>query len=224
MRKDPPAVKVVPRMGYDTPSLRVSRYWYRHPRRAFALMMAMMRANETPIISDWPRVVSQSRFTWHGPGGKPATIIKPDKTLFREPPQPYLSHEPYRMIGCPMCGGQRYKLGWHKDWDGSGICQKGYWHAACGTAYRLMRNPFDYWKYFYDRQNGICSLSGESLGEKNNIQIDHFVPLYKVYRDYRDYPIEDIMVFWGPDNLRAVTKKAHKIKSKFESAERAGKI
>ena len=91
-------------------------------------------------------------------------------------------------------------------------------------AFDLMRNPYDFANFFHDRQNGICSLSGERLGDISNIQIDHVIPLYRVYRDYRDYPIKDLLVFWGPDNLRAVTKEAHKIKSKYEAAERSGKF
>ena len=120
-----------------------------------------------------------------------------------------------------MCGGKRYALGWHKDWDGSGESKRGYWHAACSASYNMMRSPFDFWKFFYERQDGKCSLSGDDLGGIDNIQIDHFVPLYQVFRDYREYPIEDILVFWGPDNLRAVTKSAHKIKSKYEAGERS---
>lgn len=224
MTREPPSVKTVPRMSWDTPSLRVSRYWNRHPERAFALMMAMIRANETPAISDWPRVRPQSYFTWHGPEGKPAMIKKPDKILFRHPPQPYLRHDPYKMIGCPMCGGERYSLGWHRDWDGKGPSARGYWHVACSAAFNMMRSPFDFRQFFYDRQNGKCSLSGDDLGNVNDIQIDHFVPLYQVYRDYSDYSVKDLLVFWGPENLRAVTKKAHKAKSKHEAAERSGKF
>ena len=168
-----------------------------------------------------------SRYVWRHPKtGKPGVIEKPDKILFRNPPQPYLRHgPPYKMIGCPMCGGKRYRLGWHNDWDGSGECNKGYWHKSCAAAHGMMQNPIDYWRFFHARQGGVCSLSGEPLGEsRENIEIDHFVPLYQVYRDYREYDISDLLVFWGPENLRAVTKSAHKIKSKHEAAERAGKF
>ena len=209
MSAEPKAVKTVPRHDFDTPALRVRRYWHRHPARAFALMRAMAVANNEPIISDWPRVVSQSRYTWHGPNGEPAII-----------------HKPYKMIGCPMCGGDRYALGWHSDWDGSGTSPRGYWHAACSAAYDLMGKPGDHWRFFAERQNWKCSLSGDDLDPGGaDIEIDHFVPLYQVFRDYHpDYSVLDLMIFWGPDNLRAVTKKAHKAKSKHEAGERAGKF
>lgn len=120
-----------------------------------------------------------------------------------------------------MCGGKRYKLGWHKDWDGSGESDKGWWHVSCGTAYSLMTTPNDFVDYFKKKQNGLCGISGEKFIAGEKIDMDHTIPLYRVFRDYGHLPIEKIMQFWGPRNLRAVKNSQHKIKNKYEAKERS---
>lgn len=206
---EPPGVKTVPRKSFDTPSLRVDRYWRKHPVRAFQLMRALMRSNPNPYERDWPQFVTASK--WCALENK--HIYGVPKPKFRIPPQPY-------KYGCPMCGLTRYSLGWHTDWDAKGMSDRGYWHKACAAAFRMMQTPNEFANFFKDRQNNICAITGVSLaGTKYNI--DHMIPLYRVYRDFGHLPIDQIVGFWGPKNLRAISLKAHAAKNKHEARERS---
>jgi len=205
----PPAVKTIPDKKCDTPSLRVDRYWHRHPVRAFALMRALMRSNPKPYENEWPKFVAPSK--WCPVERK--RIYGTEKPKFRIPPQPY-------KYGCPMCGLTRYNLGWHSDWDGQGMSDRGYWHKACGAAFGMMQAPNSYNKFFKERQNGLCAITGEKL-VSNEYNIDHMIPLYRVYRDFGHLPLDEIIGFWGPKNLRAISLEAHKVKNKEEAEERA---
>ena len=182
-------------------------------------MRALMTAQTREPKYEWPRTRQQSRYTWRHPDtGEPGLIVRPDKILFREFPKPY-NHGGHGG-GCPMCGGPRYALGWHKDWDGTGESKRGYWHYACSAAYRLISTPNEYGKFFKERQNGICAISGQPLIE-GLYDIDHIIPLYRVYRDFGHIPVLDLIEFWGPGNLRAITQDAHKNKNRYEAGERA---
>jgi len=212
--KTPEIVKSLPAKSFDTPSMRVQRYWFRRPFEAWLLMHKMMSEQSEPPKFEWPRMKGVGRF--HTINGRwTQTKFKP---MFREPPK-----SPYSHLGCPMCGGVRYNLGWHEDWDGKGKSARGYWHVPCNIGLTLMQNPHDFWKNFFEKQNGICALSGEPLGEHTNFDIDHIIPLYQVYRDFNHLPLIEFIKFWGPDNLRAITKAAHKEKNSQEAAERAGR-
>lgn len=216
MKDQPTAVKSIPDRVYDTPGLRVERYWYRHPLRAFALMRALMIANNDPYEQGWPEIKSVGRSTWT-PAGRYEFKISAEKPMFRKPPMPYLK-------GCPMCGQKRYNLGWHTNWDGKGESSRGKWHAACRSAYLLMTKPSEFSDFFIDLQDGLCAISGILLEDAKRIDIDHIIPLYRVYRDYSHLQPEQLVQFWGPRNLRAISNKSHKKKNIFEAAERAGRF
>lgn len=207
----PPPVGVIPDRSYDTPSLRVQRYWYRHPFRAFYLMRALMRENPRPFSREWPEMKSNGK-TIKTPSGRWEFKISKERPQFRKPPQPYLG-------GCPMCGGVRYNLGWHSDWDGKGKSKQGWWHQSCSSAYRLMTSPAEFSQVFYDRQGGFCALTNDPLSD--SYDIDHIIPLYRVFRDFGHLEQDELIGFWGPGNLRAITKEAHKRKNAYEAAERS---
>lgn len=182
-------------------------------------MKALMQKQTLEPKFEWPRKRSQSRYTWRHPDtGEPGLIVRPDKILFREFPKPF-NHGGHG-AGCPMCGGVRYNLGWHTDWDGTGKSKTGYWHKACAAAYALMSTPNEYSSFFYTRQDGFCSVTGEELID-GQYQIDHIIPLYRVYRDFGHIPVLELIEFWGPNNLRAITTEAHKDKNRYEARERA---
>lgn len=204
----PPCVKVIPERTFDTPALRVDRYWHRHPLRAFNLMRALMRSNPKPYESDWPQIVTPSKWC----KVEKRHIHGLPKAKFRIPPQPY-------KYGCPMCGLTRYNLGWHTDWNGLGMSDRGYWHKACAAAFGMMQAPSNYSNFFKERQNGLCAITQDPLND--DCDIDHIIPLYRVYRDFGHLPIDQIVGFWGPWNLRAITLDAHKVKNAYEAKERA---
>lgn len=207
--KFPPGVGSIPTFEGNTPSLRVWRYWKRHPARAFYLMRGLVRSNPKPITISWPQMNTVWKFDpvirQRKPNGQ--------KANFRRPPQPYTNQS-----GCPMCGLPRFSFGWHNDWDGKGETSRGRWHRSCFMAFDFMSKPNEFGYFFEERQNGLCALSGEPL---KNFSIDHNYPLYKVYRNFSHLPIDQLLGFWGPGNLRAVNDGPHKRKSAAEARERA---
>lgn len=169
-----------------------------------------MRSNPRPYENEWPK--TKRRFHFDPVAGK--RKLSKVENLFRTPPKPYAE-------GCPMCGLPRFALGWHYDWNGSGETPpgRGHWHKACAAAFRLMTAPRDFEMFFRRRQGNRCSLSGVLLGE--TVDIDHMIPLYRVYRDFGHLDPDELVGFWGPANLRAVDPVAHKEKCAFEARERS---
>ena len=47
-------------------------------------------------------------------------------------------------------------------------------------------------------------------------QIDHKVPLYRVWREHRNLPWPELLAFWGLPNLQVLNRQAHIAKSASE--------
>ena len=128
------------------------------------------------------------------------TWAKHCKGKYRKFPTPWRKKSPYGK--CVMCGRPIYKLGWHAPWgQDKKINKKANWHAVCSFVYLDSTRP----------------------KKKKGYQIDHFTPLYRVYRAWkdRDDAWPTITHFWSPDNIQYITEKEHKKKSKEESGERS---
>ena len=52
-------------------------------------------------------------------------------------------------------------------------------------------------------------------------QVDHKVPLFKVWREHRHEPWPHLLAFWGAPNLQVITREAHTTKCSREANGRA---
>jgi hypothetical protein len=52
-------------------------------------------------------------------------------------------------------------------------------------------------------------------------EVDHQVPLFRVWRDLNREPWPDLLGYWGTPNLRVINREAHVLKCAMEAAGRA---
>jgi len=186
------------------PRLAVDSYWRAHPLRADRLARALAARSGTPKGWTW-RIKSPAD------GDLPAS--------FRAPPAPYREKAFSRGPGfCCVCGQPVYRLGWHEDlWD-RGPNQNAVWHTACVTAWRLWNAPSDHAKLLRRLQSRKCATSGARLWKTS--EVDHRVPLFKVWREHRDMAWPALLAFWGLPNLQIINREAHTAKCAAEATSR----
>ena len=63
-----------------------------------------------------------------------------------------------------------------------------------------------------------CGQTGGRLWK--NAEVDHRVPLFRVWSDHRDVPWPKLLDFWGLPNLQVVNRIAHVTKSVVEARDR----
>ena len=189
-----------------TPRLAVESYWRSHILRADRLARALAARSGQPEGWTW-RLGSEAG------SGLAAT--------FRMPPSPY--REPAHARGrghCCVCGQPVYRFGWHKDLWGTGTPNKNAgWHSACVTAWKLWAAPGEQAKILKARQRHRCARSGKRL--LRTAEVDHRVPLYRVWREHHGDPWPVLLGFWGVPNLQVVNRIAHVTKCSEEARERA---
>jgi hypothetical protein len=184
------------------PRLAVDAYWRAHPVRADRLARALAAQSGAP--AGW---------TWRiGAGeGLPATL--------RDPPVPY--REPQFSKGpgfCCVCGQPVYRFGWHRDLWGEGISRRAAWHSACVVAWRLWNAPSDHDRMLRRLQGRRCAQSGGRLWK--TAEIDHAVPLFRVWRERRDTPWPQLLFYWGVPNLQVINRDVHAAKCAAEASSR----
>ena len=186
------------------PRLAIDSYWRAHPLRADRLARALAAKSGAP--EGW---------TWR--------IKSPrDKDLpasFRAPPAPYREKAFARGPGsCCVCGQPVYRLGWHEDlWD-RGPNKNAIWHTACVTAWRLWNAPSDSGLLLRRVQQRRCAETGGRLWKTS--EVDHRVPLFRVWREHRDMDWPALLGFWGLPNLQVINRKAHTAKCAAEASTR----
>jgi hypothetical protein len=189
-----------------TPRLAVESYWRAHLLRADRLARALATRSGHP--EGW---------TWRLGTVKDSGLA----ATFRLPPSPF--REPGHARGkghCCICGQPVYRFGWHRDLWGAGIPNKNArWHAACVTAWKLWVAPSDQVKVLKAHQRHRCAASGKRLFK--TAEVDHRVPLYRVWREHRDAPWPTLLSFWGAPNLQVVNRVVHVEKCGIEAGERA---
>jgi hypothetical protein len=187
------------------PRLAIDAYWRAHVVRADRLARALAGSSGTP--SGW---------TWRiGPEpGLPAT--------FRAPPAPYREPAFSRGPGfCCVCGQPVYRFGWHADLWGRGPNQNAEWHAACVAAWRFWNAPSDHVRVLKRLQTRRCAETGGRLWK--TAQVDHRVPLFRLWREQRDLPWPSLLSHWGLPNLRVINRDAHAAKCAEEAKSRSRK-
>jgi hypothetical protein len=181
------------------PRLAVDSYWRAHPVRADRLARALSRRSGAP--AGW---------TWRlgDDAGLAAT--------FRAPPAPYREAAFARGGGtCCVCGQPVYRFGWHADlWD-AGANRNAAWHAACVIAWRLWNAPSDYAGVLKRLQARRCAATGGRLWK--TAEVDHRVPLFRVWREHRDTAWPSLLGFWGVPNLQVINRDVHAAKCADEA-------
>jgi hypothetical protein len=186
------------------PRLAVDSYWRAHPLRADRLARALAARTGTP--AGW---------TWR---------LKTDEdqalpVSFRAPPAPYREERFSRGPGfCCVCGQPVFRLGWHVDlWD-RGPNRNASWHTACVVAWQLWNAPSDHARLLRKLQGRRCAASGVRLWKTS--EVDHRIPLFRVWREHRDLAWPRLLDFWGLPNLQVINRDAHVEKSAVEASTR----
>jgi hypothetical protein len=179
----------------------IDSYWRAHPLRADRLARALAARSGAPAGWTW-RIKSAAD------SDLPAS--------FRAPPAPYREKAFGRGPGfCCVCGQPVYRLGWHEDlWD-RGPNKNAVWHTACVTAWRLWNAPSDYAKLLRRLQGRKCATSGARLWKTS--EVDHRMPLFKVWREHRATEWPALLGFWGLPNLQVINRDQHAEKCAAEA-------
>jgi hypothetical protein len=192
------------------PRLAIDGYWRAHPLRAERLARALAARSGTP--AGW---------TW-----RLASPCKSDlPKSFRFPPAPYRERKFALGPGsCCLCGQPVYRLGWHVDlWD-TGPNRKAAWHAACVTAWNFWSAPSDHVRLLKRAQAHRCGITDKRL--LKTAEVDHRLPLFRVWQEERNRPWPELLGFWGLPNLQVINRVAHAEKcateAGYRSQQRAG--
>ena len=187
-----------------TPRRTVDSYWRYHPIRADKLARALAALSGAPEGWVWRVGIQKS-----GP-----------LVSFRVPPTPF--REPAYTKGpghCCVCGQPIFRFGWHRDlWGDRGTNQNATWHSCCVAAWNLWIAPSDHVRHLKVLQKRRCFATGGRL--LKNAEVDHHVPLFKVWHDYRDRQWPALLAFWGVPNLQVINRSAHVEKCAQEAGER----
>ncbi len=190
-----------------TPRLAIDSYWRAHPLRADRLARALAQKSGAPAGWTW-------RLGERRKSGLPLT--------FRAPPAPYRERAFARGPGfCCVCGQEVYRFGWHVDlWD-AGRNKNATWHCACAIAWQFWNAPSEEARLLRRLQARRCAASGGRLWK--NAEIDHRVPLFRVWNERRDTPWPALLDYWGLPNLQAINRQVHAAKSAEEARGRRGR-
>jgi len=187
-----------------TPRLAIDSYWRAHPLRADRLARALAARSGAP--KQWNWLIGSN-----AESGLPAS--------FRTPPTPY--REPAYSQGsgfCCVCGQPVYRFGWHVDLWSAGINANASWHGACVTAWEFWNRPSGEARLLRRLQARRCGQTGGRLWR--DAEVDHRVPLFRVWSEHRGVLWPKLLDFWGLPNLQVVNRDAHATKSALEAQDR----
>ena len=187
-----------------TPRLAIDSYWRAHPIRADRLARAL--AARTGAPTGWTWRIGQGRKT-----GLPAT--------FRTPPAPFRERAYNLGQGfCCVCGQPVYRLGWYKDLWNAGPNKNATWHCACVVAWEFWSAPNNEAALLRRLQGRRCGQTGGRLWR--DAEVDHRVPLFRVWKDYRTVPWPTLLTYWGLPNLQVINRDVHAAKCAIEARDR----
>ena len=187
-----------------TPRLAIDSYWRAHPIRADRLARALAARSGAP--NGWSWQLGEDR-----KNGLPAT--------FRTPPAPYRERAYAPGPGfCCVCGQPVYRFGWHVDlWD-TGVNKNAVWHCACVIAWQFWNAPSSEARLLRRLQGRRCGETGGRLWK--SAEVDHRVPLFRVWSEYRDAPWPQLLDYWGLPNLQVINRDVHAAKCTAEARDR----
>jgi hypothetical protein len=187
-----------------TPRLAIDSYWRAHPIRADRLARSLATRSGAPHGWTW-RLGNDHK------SGLPTT--------FRSPPAPYRERGYTKGPGfCRVCGQPVYRFGWHSDlWD-KGMNKNATWHCACIIAWQFWNAPSSEARILRCLQARRCSQTGGRLWK--TAEVDHRVPLFRVWSEHRNTPWAELLGFWGLPNLQVINRDAHAAKCAAEARDR----
>jgi hypothetical protein len=187
-----------------TPRLAIDSYWGAHPFRADRLARALAAQSGEPSGWSW-RLSSKPN------DGLPAT--------FRTPPAPYRERSYAPGPGfCCVCGQPVYRFGWHIDlWD-TGPNKNAAWHCACVIAWQFWNAPSSQAQLLRRLQARRRSQARQRLWK--GAEVDHRVPLFRVWNEYRSTSWPELLDYWGLPNLQVINRDAHAAKCATEARDR----
>jgi hypothetical protein len=187
-----------------TPRLAIDSYWRAHPIRADRLARSLAARSGAPHGWTW-------RLGNHRKSGLPTT--------FRIPPAPYRERGYTKGAGfCCVCGQPVYRFGWHIDlWD-TGTNKNASWHCACALAWQFWNAPSSEARLLRRLQARRCSQSDERLWR--TAEVDHRMPLFRVWSEHRNTAWPKLLAYWGLPNLQVINRDAHAAKCAEEARER----
>jgi hypothetical protein len=187
-----------------TPRLAIDSYWRAHPIRADRLARALAARSGAP--KGWKWQLGSNRKS-----GLPIT--------FRTPPAPYRELPFTRGSGfCCVCGQSVYRFGWHVDLWGGGSNKNANWHCACVIAWEFWNAPSGEAPLLRRLQARRCGQTGGRLWK--DAEVDHRVPLFRVWSEHRDVQWPKLLEFWGLPNLQVINRDAHAAKCAQEARDR----
>jgi hypothetical protein len=206
------------------PRLAVDSYWRAHPVRADRLARALAAKSGAPAEWRWqfanddaPGALAKSGRS-RRKGARQPGIMRGAPT-FRTPPAPY--REQRFALGpgfCCVCGQPVYRFGWHVDLWSRGPNTNAVWHAACVVAWDFWTAPSDYVGVLRRLQRRSCALGGGRLWK--TAEVDHRVPLFRVWREHRALAWPLLLRFWGAPNLQVINRDRHVDKCAVETRQR----
>ena len=119
---------------------------------------------------------------------------------------------------CCVCGQPVYRLGWHVDLWKSGPNKNAVWHCACVVAWQFWNAPNSQIQLLRRIQSRRCAQSGGRLWR--NAEVDHCVPLFRVWSEHRDTSWPRLLDFWGLPNLQVINRDVHAAKCATEARDR----
>jgi hypothetical protein len=188
-----------------TPRLAIDSYWGAHPLRADRLARALAARSGAPGGWSW-------RLGDNRKNGLPTT--------FRTPPAPFRERAYARGPGlCCVCGQAVYRFGWHVDlWD-AGTNKNAVWHSACVVAWQFWTAPSDHVRLLRRLQARRCGETGGRLWK--SAEVDHRIPLFRVWSEHRDAPWPVLLDYWGLPNLQVINRDVHVAKCATEAQHRS---
>ncbi len=137
----------------------------------------------------------------------------------RTQPAPYRERAYARGPGfCCVCGQPVYRFGWHVDLWGAGANKSAVWHCACVVAGQFWNAPGGEAPLLRHLQVRRCGETGGRL--RKNAEVDHHVPLFRVWSEYRDAPWPQLLDYGGLPNLQAINRDIHATKCAAEAHDR----
>jgi hypothetical protein len=189
-----------------TPRLAIDSYWRAHPLRADRLARALAARSGQPGGWAWRL-------------GKPCDGLP---ATFRTPPAPYRDKRFGRGPGfCCVCGQPVYQFGWHIDLWGKGPNKRAQWHGACVIAWQFWNAPSEQAPLLRRLQARRCGQTGGRLWR--NAEVDHCMPLYRVWSEHCRTAWPDLLAYWGLPNLQVINRDAHVRKCANEARDRSAR-
>jgi hypothetical protein len=117
-----------------------------------------------------------------------------------------------------VCGHPVYRFGWHVDVWEAGANKNAIWHCACVVAWEFWNAPSGQAWLLRRPQARRCGLIG--MRSWKNAEIDHRVPLFRVWREHRNAPWPKLLDYWGLPNLQVINREVYAAKCATEAGDR----